>query len=538
MPVRNLFRYGTLLAITGLGLYLLAPPEESASTADRPVARSGEAAQEPRFTIKIAPGQSYMPGVVPSGIGEPLRGLTTVIDRFEARFPDTHIEVLNVPAVREYLVTQLSSGSAPDIVNANVEDVWIDVHKDWYVPLDSFLEAPNPFVLERNDPQLPGARQWWDMFRYQAISRGKAAPNGKSYCLSLDMVETGIFYNKTLFAELGLQPPQDWEAFLVLLQNLRDAGKIPLLMSIGAFNDWCHDLVFDQLYHDLLPGIDLKQDASREGYLQGYLDPEEIAFLYREKDFFTRKDPRYRELWQHLRRLRDFTNSDLNSTDLTREFVNQQGAMLWSGSWLTYRLSADKGLGFDWGVFYLPPFTRTTSAYASPTPTPMCVIGGVASQFEVTNSAVADTDPDLPFAERMKNSQRLQRVIAFLQFLSLPENAETVINEYSCLIPNIVGVEPLPPLAPFVEILERRYTTTKWAYTFDLRFNDVMTRMLQMYLTDGVDLDEFLDWQERNLRAATTNFVSRKQLDLDGLEAAWQQRAAVRATMVDLPPTR
>ena len=268
-----------------------------------------------------------------------------MIRAFERRFPDVQVQVVNVPAVREYLVTQLSSGGAPDIINVNVEDVWVDVQKGWYVPLDSFLEAPNPFVAERNDPSLPGARQWWDMFKYQAITRGKAAPNGKNYCLSLDMVETGIFYNKTLFDGLGLSPPQTWDQFVVVLQRLEAEGKIPLLMQLGTFQDWCQDLFFDQLYYDLMPGIDLKQDPSREAYLEGYLDPEELAFLHR-KGFFTRNDPRFVELWKLMRQLKRHTNQNITSTDLTREFVTQRAAMLWTGSPFTYRVWADRQLGF------------------------------------------------------------------------------------------------------------------------------------------------------------------------------------------------
>ena len=55
----------------------------------------------------------------------------------------------------------------------------------------------------------------------------------------------------------------------------------------------------------------------------------------------------------------------------------------------------------------------------------------------------------------------------------------------SCLIPNIVGVTPRPELKDFVDILERRYTTTKWIFSFDLRFSDILERMLSLYLTDG-----------------------------------------------------
>ena len=540
--LRTICKYASLAVVLSVGGYLLLPAGGTDAT---DVVRS-----DARYVIKFSPGWNYLPGSQPGGIGKPLQGLKTVIARFEKRFPDTHIEVINAPGVREYLVTQLSSGAAPDIVNVNVEDVWVDVQKDWYVPLDDFLEKPNPFVVELNrehrkknpgKDDLPGTRQWWDMFRYQAISRGKAAPNGKNYCLSLDMVETGIFYNKTIFAELDLKPPKTWEQFIEVLKRVQAEGKkkgprkdiIPLLMSLGAYSDWCKDLIFDQLYYDLMPGIDLKKDPRREAYLQGYLDPAELVFLHR-KGFFTPSDPRYVQLWKIMRQLKRYTNDNMTSMDLTREFVTQRGAMLWASSPLTHRLSADTKLGFEWGVFYLPQFTKKTAKYASGKP--MCVIGGVASQFEVTCSAVGDTSAKLPMAERMARSERLKRVIAFLQFLCVPANTRTVVNEYACFLPNIVGVEPLGPLKPFAEILKRRYTTTKWVFSFGLRFRFIQDRMLSLYLVDGIDLDEFIDWQEKNVASAAANFVRRKKPDMAALAAEWKRRAPARAKMIDLPP--
>ena len=201
---------------------------------------------------------------------------------------------------------------------------------------------------------------------------------------------------------------------------------------------------------------------------------------------------------------------------------------------MSYRLSADRELGFDWGVFYLPRFTKETSRFASGEP--MCVIGGAATQFEVTNRAVSDTDPSLPLAERMRRSERLKRVIALLQFMCLPEQNELIVCEYPGYVPNIVGVEGLKILEPFERILERRYTTTKWIFTFDLRFSEIQQRMLGLYLTDGIDLAGFLDWQERNLSAACANLRRRKKLDTGRLERAWRAKAPARAGMIDLPP--
>jgi len=206
-------KYLPLIAFLLLSTYLLWPASPAGQSEDDASDRVGDI----RYTIKFAAGWAYLPDTHPYGIGKLLQGLKNVIRAFEARFPDTRIEVLTVPGVREYLVTQLGSGQAPDILNVNVENVWTDVQKGWYVPLDTFLEKPNPFVVEQGDPSLPGVEQWWDMFRYQAISRGKAAPDGLNYCLTFDMVETGLFYNKTLFAELNLEVPANWEDFIAAM---------------------------------------------------------------------------------------------------------------------------------------------------------------------------------------------------------------------------------------------------------------------------------------------------------------------------------
>lgn len=532
----NIFRFKhlPLIATLILGVYMLWPPAA-------PIATNETTRQHPeqaKYVIKFSPGSAYLPDSHPYGIGKPLQGIKQVIRAFEARFPDTRIEVLTVPGVREYLVTQLGSGQAPDILNANVEDVWVDVQKGWYIPLDSFLEQPNPFVVEQGNPQLPGFVQWWDMFRYQAISRGKAAPDGSSYCLTFDMVETGIFYNKSLFAQFNIDLPQTWEEFILIMEKIQrqqhpdGSSIVPLLANIGVFSDWTTDLFFDQFYYDLLPGIDLFKDPIREPYLAGYLDWDELAFL-RKKGFFSAQDKRYRQVWAQMRQLKNFTNKNLMNDDLVREFVTQRAAMIWYPSNLTYRLYGDKKLGFEWGVFYIPPFTKATSKYAANKP--MCVIGGAATQLEVTNSAIGDTDPRLSLNERIAHSERLKRVIAFLQFICLPENNAKIVNEYPGFLPNIVGVDPLPILKPFEDILRRRYTTTKWIFTFDLRFSEIQRRMLELYLTDGINLDEFIHWQEKNLEAACTNLIQRKQPDFHRLQQAWEQLAPQRVNLPDLP---
>ncbi len=485
-----------------------------------------------KYVLKISPGQQYIPGSSPMGIGKPIHGLADVLHDFEARFPDTRVEVVVTPLLREYLVTQLGSGNAPDIVTVNVEDVWVDVQKHWYIPLDPFLESPNEFVREKGDAAAPGYHQWWDMFTYQAISRGKAAPDRLTYCLSYDMVETGIYYNKDAFRKAGAEVPQTWEQFMEAMAKLKAAGYIPLSMLSEQFNDWGTDLFFDQVYANILPGIDLYKDPIREPYLQGYLDDIELYFLF-QKGFFTKEDKRYRDVWRIMHDMHQYTSRNMINADILRDFVSQKAAMIWHGSWIVYRLKADRKLGFEWGVFYPPPFTKQTTPYASEKP--MCVIGGAASQFEVTNTSIRDTPAHLPFEERMRQSERLKRVMQLLQFLCLPEHYARIVNEYECFVPNIAGVPALPALKPFEEFLERDYTTTKWVFSFDLKFTEIQRRSIEMYLNDGISLDGFLDWQTANIKYATENMVQRKGIDLPPLQKAWDELRPLRITMKDLP---
>jgi len=477
-----------------------------------------------QYIIRVGPSL-YMPGTIPQGVGKPLEQLNDVAEKFEAIYPDTKIEYEQVPStVREWIVTQLSAGIAPDIFFSNVENIWQDIQKGWYIPLDAFLCKPNQFIRSGE----PGSLQWWDVFKYEAITRGKSAPNGKTYCISLDMVETGFFYNKDIFDELHIDVPQTWTELIDSLSKIKDAGYIPLVANVREnFAGWGIDLIFDQLYYDILAGIDIKKDPAREEYLQGYLDWDEISFLYK-KGFFTRQDKRWVKMWQILKELRQYGPNDISfrTVDPIKLFISQQGAIFWFDTRVVQRLSHDPDLAFDWGVFYPPPISERYCQYASGHP--MCVIGGSAMQYVVSNSAIRDTgDP--------ATSERLKRCIAFLQFLTTPENAGKVVNEVITYLPNVKGTHPHEALLPFDEFLQRRYTTTKWTATFDMRFNEILERMFHLYLDDGLTEDEFLQWMEDNLASATDSMIRRKKPDFTEMQYQWAELAPLRETMEDLP---
>jgi ABC-type glycerol-3-phosphate transport system substrate-binding protein len=526
-------RHLILCVILMLGGWALLPPSDK----KKEVARIGSAPIDKstlpptvKYVLRVNPGPLYLPGIVPENSKKPIRGMQTVADAFQEKFPDTRIEFVGVSGEsREWVVTQLTGGQAPDILQTNVEDVWQDIQKDWYVPLDKWYDEPNPYIPEGQ----PGHEKWWDAFKYATPTRGTMAPDGHMYCIVLDMIETGIYYNKTLFNQLGLREPKDWNEFLELQRKLKAAGYTPMLVDRACLADWGVDLIFEQYYGELREILDLNYDPRRGEYLHGYLDWDELVFLHAQ-GFFTERDPRWHEVWRTIREWRPYMSKELNpqGTDMVKSFATKKGAMYWSHSMTVTRLENAR-LDFSYGIFYLPPITQSFSPYARGKD--MCVIGGSGMQYCVTNSAVSDVDATQPFRERIEQSERLKRVIAFLQFLTTAENCRTVVNEQVALLPNIKGVDPHPPLKPFDEFLQRHYSMTKWLYTFDNQWNQVLMRMLELYANDGIERDDYIQVLDQDLDRATRRLVKRKSIDTTPFQKVWDERAESRKKFTDLP---
>ncbi|MGI8908311.1 MAG: ABC transporter substrate-binding protein [Candidatus Sumerlaeaceae bacterium] len=541
--MRIRIKHVLLGVILGVGAWALAPPRieqrgdtaritsaGAETTATKPAGSSASKPASPgsgtrKVTIRFAPKYFYMPGSIPMGVGEPVQGLTRVAQRYEALHPDVHIEYIAVPSAREWLVTQCAAGLAPDIVDVNVEEVWGDTHKGWYVALDDYLDRPNPYAA----PGQPGSTRWSDLIKYPAISESARAPDGRMYCIVYDMVETGIYYNKNIFRKVGVEPPRDWPDFLEIHKKLNAAGYIPMLASASAMADWATDLFFDQLYAGILPGIDVEPEAeSLKAFRDGYLNWNEIAFLYK-RGFFTRKDPRWVNLWRLIKEWRQFMPKDISDklTDVIKLFLTQKGAMLWDGSWRVHALIHDPTLEFEWGIFYLPQMPKSVSPYANGHP--QVVIGGPGTQFVVTNSAIADTGSTA-------TSERLRHCIDYLQFMTMPENAATVVNEIPAFMPNTKGAEPHEALRPFDNFLKRHSSISKWQFTFDMKFNEVMNRMLELYLNNGISEQDYLELMERSIESGAANLIRRQKPAFAPLEKRWNELAPLRASMEGLPP--
>lgn len=488
MPLRKII---TKFVLCLIGVFL------SCSTAEKK-----EQPTDRKNTLYVNLGL-YTPGTK-LAFGDPLQASKIIADEYTRMHPEITIKFVQQVTISgsqegEWLKTQLVGGIAPDIISQNAEVSWPDVPKGWYIPLDEFLEKPNPYI--------EGNSRWMDSFLNLALVNAKRASDGKLYCLSVDVVETAIYYNKTLFQKLNLELPETWNEFIELQQRLLDNGITPMPSAQNLASDWGQDIIFDMLYCDIIGKLDVEPSLeNQQQYMTHYLTVKEVAFLF-SKGFFTRKDPRWVEMHRILKQWRTYWAKELKNTDTSRLFLTNRVAMTWDGSWFSRRLLYDPYLDFEWGIFYLPKITKCTSRFGSGAEA--SVIGGASIQLHVTNSAAI--------------YDHLDQVIDFLMFYTAPQNFEKVINETMMFLPNIKGIKIPEELAPINTIFQRRYCSIKWLESFDPKYKSYWRRMFDLFLNDGLSLDQYLAKLEINFHQFLNEKRMKENWDFSEYEKTWKK---------------
>ncbi len=167
-----------------------------------------------------------------------------------------------------------------------ITEFWTDVDKGWFEPLDKYLAEPNPYAK--------GFATWMDIF-YPDLSMRYRAPDDKLYTIAIDLVDTGVFFNKKIFEEVGVEVPTTWAEFIDVQKKIMEHGKyIPLAYRGGLLCDWTACVIREALQKDLMEQINLDGDnrVSLEEFARAYKqglykssDPEMLATFEIIKDW-------------------------------------------------------------------------------------------------------------------------------------------------------------------------------------------------------------------------------------------------------------
>lgn len=167
------------------------------------------------------------------------------IKAFEAKHPDITVKYTYYNYAPEYLTALkagAASGSLPDLIGLQP---------------GSLTQQYRPNLVALNDY---AAKQWGaDWLKrifpvnVQQMAMGNPPGDRNFYILPQESQVLAIWYNKTLFAKLGLAVPKSYDDLVAVSKKLSAAGYIPMFQ--GAADGWQNENVYLMLADQLAPGL-------------------------------------------------------------------------------------------------------------------------------------------------------------------------------------------------------------------------------------------------------------------------------------------
>jgi raffinose/stachyose/melibiose transport system substrate-binding protein len=239
----------------------------------------------------------------------------------EFRDDHPHITVRFEPSdSAEYdsvIAAQLAAGTAPDLLYLRS-----------YSASSALFEQGYLVTLD----DLPGLWEHFDA----AVLEAWASQEGLPYAVPFTATSHGIYYNRSVFEDLGLEIPESWSDLMDVARALREAGITPF--ANGTKAEWT---AAETIFMNLAPGF-IGCREGRMAYLNGQrcFDDEDIVSAFQGVEDVAQYFPEDHHLLGYI--------------DSLQLFVQGRAAMWMSGSWdIPYFEEADPD--FAWSVFAVPP---------------------------------------------------------------------------------------------------------------------------------------------------------------------------------------
>lgn len=152
--------------------------------------------------------------------------LKQIVAKFEEAHPDTKVEIISLPWGEAFqkFATMVSAGEVPDVME--MPDTWLSLYAN-----NGLLESLEPYLAEwETTPDLSD----------RALELGRDIDD-TAYMLPYGFYLRALFYNKTLLAEAGVEPPTTLDEFRTASEAVSALpGKYGYCMrgGPGGLNGW------------------------------------------------------------------------------------------------------------------------------------------------------------------------------------------------------------------------------------------------------------------------------------------------------------
>jgi ABC-type glycerol-3-phosphate transport system substrate-binding protein len=375
----------------------------------------GASGSERRFSRAAAQGVQYTGQIVIAIKQNPAAAAKeALISAYQAEQPGVEIiwEDQNLDPIdyTSYLGTQFAAGDIRlDLVSANYLPTF-----QGYINFDQYRSSVNPYTDMPWEQDLD-----WDASGTNA--------SGERDLLTTRTVRMGWFYNKTLFAEAGVEPPANWSDFVEVCAQLDAAGITPIVANYEwQVPQWLSEIHWDQYHVDWVETIraqpgDWNFDPERDGnftydptnpYLHNTFTYNVQRFWQAIQDGVIRVDtPEVAEIARNMAQVypRYATGDFFVIGDPYPAFLQQQAAMMPDGSYTLNTLRQDlaslsperlEELGidasnvstFEWGIFENPSMQGELVKSAS-----RSVEGGAGEYVSIVEKSQEQTDMVVDF---------------------------------------------------------------------------------------------------------------------------------------------
>lgn len=366
-PVRLMASAGIVAGAVALGLVGCAPG--AATGTDTELGDISKDITTEPVTLTVAHYESDKSGETIAALAED----------FEELYPNVTVEI-EFQAFPEYsssINLLLSSNSPPDVVEVGQGHTMQGplVAAGLLRPIDDYAELYDWSSL------YPGVLQ----AQNSVEDDGQSFGTGSQYAVPLGGNMVGVFYNKAILDDLGIQLPFETLAdFEEALATVKDAGVQPIVFGDQGGGPATHNT---------------------GALIAVHADPADVRDWIFGQDGATVETDDIRSAFEtHQRWFEEgYYNDDANGTayfDAVARFTDRNSAFIIGGSWL--QPGIDEALGEDAGFFILPP---TTAGDAPAAPGAANGVFGISSASEVTDVAAA-------FIDFMANGEQASRLAA------------------------------------------------------------------------------------------------------------------------------
>ncbi len=493
-----------LMLLAGFAILIMAVLAGCAAPASAP-AEEGTQSTGDKITISIAPG-AYYPTEPTADNPNPPTALNELVAEYEAANPNVEIELIEIPqSVSEdtWRVTVFQGGTEPHIINNNYIRVWQEEGNGWYVPLNDYIEQPNPYIPEGT----PGHEQWQESIP-EVVWDTTLHSSGNQYLTTVDAVAVGYFYNKEIFEELGLPTEfvtetslwTDWADMMEDMAVIQEAGYEPLALSMSTatpFNyNWIDGVTLTSLYRDKIESM-WEPDASWHA-----LNQKEMACAI-QNGIMSANDPEFSAWIDVLSAYEPYWIEGYSSAtpdEAYRLFITGETPIMLANAAVDMsRVLRDSD--FEFGVSYFPPLQETTSEFASNVDTAY-LVGGFTAGYAVTDRAQREGITD--------------EVVDFLMYLTAQPQWSRVVSDAPRSVPTLLGLdvpEALQPLAAFLDLPIRALKDPDPRLT--KRYGEEHRRLMQEYFTDQISKDELIAAEDRLMTSEAEKVIAENDWTCD-----------------------